>query len=159
PTKGKQEVIAAIERSATKTPFDCMIRSIYITEKDAFLVPNIGGLIGSFKQYGSLNLNGFMPAFVSDTDDWKKDYGRIFPFYQNMLIKKVKKVKKSLLYSYKLRSFFQYPYKNYKKTKPFVLTTEELATIFHFPSGMVSQTPTLQRVGSKKSEAPANLPI
>ncbi|MEI8123666.1 MAG: hypothetical protein WCG60_00640, partial [bacterium] len=29
PTKGQMEVISAIERSATKMPFDCMIRSVY----------------------------------------------------------------------------------------------------------------------------------
>jgi hypothetical protein len=51
------------------------------------------------------------------------------------------------------------PYKNYGGDKPFILTTEELATVFHFPSGLVSQTPTLKRVGSKKSEAPSNLPV
>ena len=159
PTKGELAVIAALERSSTKTAFECMIRSIYITEKNSFVASNIGGLIGCFKQYGSNDLNGFKPGTISDAKDDKKDIGRIFPFYQRKLDKSVASIKKNLLYAYKLRSFFQFPYKNYKKQKPFILTTEELATIFHFPSGMVSQTPTLQRVGSKKSEAPSNLPI
>lgn len=159
PTKGQLEVIAALERSATKTAYDCMIRSIYLPEKAAFQPANIGGLIGCFKQYGSANLNGFKPGLLSDAADAKKDWGRIFPFYQRKLDAEVLKIKKDLFHAYKLRSFFQLPFKNYKKTKPFVLTTEELATIFHFPSGMVSQTPTLQRVASKKSEAPSNLPI
>jgi len=159
PTKGQQAVIAALERSATKTPYDCMIRSIYIPEKNSFVPINIAGMIGSLKQYGSVNLNGFKPGLLSDVADWKKDWGRIFPFYQKMLDSDIASTKKNLLYAYKMRSFFQYPYKNYGKNKPFVLTTEELATIFHFPSGIVSQTPTLQRVGSKKSEAPSNLPI
>jgi hypothetical protein len=136
-----------------------MVRSLYIAEKSAFQPANIGGMVGSFKQYGSLNLNGFKPGTISDSKDEQKDIGRIFPFYQRKLEKKVLSIKKNLLHAYKLRSFFQWPYKNYKKQKPFVLTTEELATIFHFPSNMVSQTPTLQRVGSKKSEAPSNLPI
>ena len=39
------------------------------------------------------------------------------------------------------------------------LNIDEVATIFHFPGGVVAQTPTLKRVGSKKSEAPSNLPI
>ncbi len=38
------------------------------------------------------------------------------------------------------------------------MTTEELATIFHIP-GKVASTPTLARIPSKRSEAPANLPI
>ena len=159
PTKGQQEVIAALERSATKTPYDCMIRSLYITEKKSFVPINIGAMIGSLKQYGSANLNGFRPQVTTDVADWKKDYGRMFDFYQKKLNEDIADTKKDLLYAYKLRSYFQRPYKNYGDTKPFVLTTEELATIFHFPSGIVSQTPTLKRVGSKKSEAPSNLPI
>jgi hypothetical protein len=38
------------------------------------------------------------------------------------------------------------------------MTTEELATIYHFP-GDVSKTPTLSRITAKKAEPPANLPI
>lgn len=167
PTKGQQAVIAALERSYTKTAYDCMIRGIYIPEKESFNGINIGAMIGSFKQYGSQDLNSFRPGILADVDDWRKDYGRIFPFYQKAIDNEIASIKKNLLYAYKLRSYFQWPYKNYhppylfgdKFTKPFVLTTEELATIFHFPSGLVSQTPTLQRVSSKKSEAPSNLPI
>jgi hypothetical protein len=40
---------------------------------------------------------------------------------------------------------------------PSVMTTEELATIYHFP-GKVATTPTLGRIPSKRAEAPANLP-
>ncbi len=159
PTKGQQEVIAAIERSATKTRYDCMIRGIYIPEKDSFFAGNIGGLIGSLKQFGSGNLNGFKPGTLSDVSDTRKDWARIIPFFKKINDEEIEDTKRDLLYAYKLRSFFQWPYKNYSESKPFILTTEELATIFHFPSGMVSQTPTLQRVGSKKSEAPSNLPI
>lgn len=159
PTKGQLAVIAALERSATKPAFDCMIRSVYIAEKTAFTPINIGGLVGGLKQYGSNDLNGFKPQVTTDASDLYHDITRIFPFLNEGKNKEINKLKKDLLYAYKLRSYFQPPFKNYKKTKPFVLTTEELATIFHFPSGMVSQTPTLQRVGSKKSEAPSNLPI
>ena len=159
PTKGQQEVISALERSATKTPYDCMIRSLYIAEKASFTPINIGGLIGGLKQYGSANLNGFKPAITADVSGSYHDWARILPFLEKGKNEKISRIKKDLLHAYKLRSYFQWPYKNYGKTKPFVLTTEELATIFHFPSGMVSQTPTLKRVGSKKSEAPSNLPV
>jgi hypothetical protein len=158
PTKGQQERIAALERSATKTPFECMIRGIYIANKDIFSPANISGLIGTTKQYSSLDLNGFKPGLKSDVSDLRKDWARIIPFYKDHNDKEIDAIKKDLFHAYKLRSFFQWPYKYYGG-RPFILTTEELATIFHFPSGLVSQTPTLQRVGSKKSEAPSNLPI
>jgi hypothetical protein len=158
PTKGQNERIAALERSATKTPFDCMIRSIYLAEKDAFNPVNISAMLGCMKQYGSLNLNGFKLKALTDVSDERKDLTRILPFLKPFNNKKIREYKLEMFHAYKLRSFFQHPYKNYRAT-PFVLTTEELATIFHFPSGLVSQTPTLRRVGSKKSEAPSNLPI
>jgi len=159
PTKGQIAVISALERSSTKTPFECMIRSIYITEKDAFFPPNIGGLVAGVKQYASADLNGFRPDTVTEGDPIPRDFARVFPFYNKILEKNVLERKRDLLYAYKLRSYFQHPYKHYGRSRPFILTTEELATIFHFPSGMVSQTPTLQRVPSKKSEAPSNLPV
>lgn len=159
PTKGQTERITALERSATKTAFECMMRSIYICEKDAFVPTNIGGLVAGVKQYSSTNLNGFIPTVVTEGSAFQRDLASILPFYKRKLEKDINEMRKDLLHAYKLRSFFQHPYKHYGEAKPFILTTEELATIWHFPSGMVSQTPTLERVGSKKSEAPSNLPI
>jgi hypothetical protein len=160
PTKGQQEIIAALERNSNKTPFDCMIRGLYIAESGSFTPINIGGLIGGFRQFSSQNLNGFKPGYKTDMSDEYKDVVRLlFPFWTGHMNKKIAKRKKKIFHAYKLRSFFQWPYKNLGDKPPFVLTTEELATIFHFPSGIVSQTPTLNRVPSKKSEAPANLPI
>jgi hypothetical protein len=44
------------------------------------------------------------------------------------------------------------------KSPHFVLNTEELATMFHFPGG-VAATPTFNRIESRKAEAPTNLPV
>ena len=159
PTKGQNERIASIERTATKTAFECMIRAIYIAEKDSFNPINIAGLMGGLKQYNSGSLNGFKPGTNAKVSDLRSDLAVIFPFIKSKNEIKVYNIKKNMFYAYKLRSYFQWPYKRYGGKKPFILSTEELATIFHFPSGMVSQTPTLKRVGSKKSEAPSNLPI
>jgi len=174
PTKGQTEIITALERNAAKSPFDCMIRSVYIAEEKSVNRSNVSGLSGAWKHFRALNMNGFRTIYPS-VEDWQKDVARVFPFLQKGLVRKETRIKKDIFYAYKLRSFFQWPYKNFGKTvpvlqfwdtegieksmKPFILSTEELATIFHFPSGMVSQTPTLERVPSKKSEAPANLPI
>ena len=39
-----------------------------------------------------------------------------------------------------------------------ILNTEELATIYHFPTTFV-EAPALQRLGSRRGEPPAELPI
>ena len=159
PTKGQNEQIAALERCKGKLSYDCMIRNIYIAEKAAFNPANISGLTGCLRQYGSNLLNRFGTSYNTGTSDEWNDVLTIFPFLKAMEARKVSRKKKEVLHAYKLRSFFEWPYKRLGNVKPFVLTTEELATIFHFPGNIVSQTPTLTRVPSKKSEAPANLPI
>ena len=150
PSKGEADIIAALERSVSKLPFDVGIRSLYIADKDKFDPTNKGGILGSLKQYGSLNLNGFKPAgWFTDLDyPWQE-------WFNNP-----EKLKPKILTEYKMRRYFYSPFrdKKYHVSKPFVLNTEELATIYHFP-GAVAGTPTLGRIPSLKSKAPANLPI
>lgn len=147
PTKGEEEVITALERSLNKLPFEVAIRGLYIAKPEAFNPVGIAGLIGSFRQYGSPNLNGFKPGKNTDFD---------YP-WQDFLRKRRNKKEKKMLDAYKRRSFFHVPYRHHTQ-KPFILNTEELATIFHFP-GSVATTPTIQKTMSKKAEPPPNLPI
>jgi hypothetical protein len=148
-SKGEKEAVDAIEKNLSKIPFDCGIRAIYVAKAEAFRSTTIAGLSGSFRQYGAQNLNGFKPSKVP---------GMKYP-WQDRSGKKVLKQKKGLFAKYRARSFF---YEEYiptgYKDDPFVMTTEELATIYHFP-GDVSRTPTLSRVVAKKVEPPSNLPI
>lgn len=146
-SEGQKLVVSAIERNAGKTAYDTAIRATYFAEKDVFNPTNIGGLLGSFMQFNSNNLNGFKVG---------KGAGYDYP-WQDLFGKKKMANEKALLEAYKRRSYFSPPFR-YMFGKPFILTTEELATIFHFP-GQVAGTPTLSRIPSKKSEAPANLPI
>lgn len=146
-SKGEQDVIAAIERTTGKTAFDTMIRAAYIAEKEVFNGANIGGLIGSFMQFNSNALNSFGIGFGAGFEyPWQDPFGTR-KVYNEL----------ALLEAYKRRSYFSPPFR-YFGNRPFILTTEELATIFHFP-GEVAATPTLSRIPSKKAEAPANLPI
>jgi len=144
PTKGQSDTMAAIERSINKLGFNTGIRGIYIAEINAYKPQNIPGIITSMKHYSSNNLNGFDVARETDFDYPRQDYKRIRENYEG----------RRKLEAYRKRSWFHPPYRN----KPFVLNTEELATIFHFP-GSVAQTPGLQRIPSKRSDAPVNLPI
>ena len=41
----------------------------------------------------------------------------------------------------------------------FILNTEELATLYHFPSRMAAPAPGVPRVEAKKGEAPSGLPM
>lgn len=160
PTKGQMEVINSIERSVSKVPFDCMVRGLYFADKDKMNAYNISGLIGCMRQYSSNTLNGFKPGITTSTNDLQKDLIKFLPWiFKNKIEGEIEASKQDLVKAFRLRSYFQVPFKFWGSRPAFVLNTEELSTIFHFPSSIVSQTPTLTRVPSKKSEAPSNLPI
>lgn len=144
---GERDIVESIERAMSKLGYDVGIRTVYIAKQGSFVGTNIPGIIGSFKQFNTEHLNGFKikagswsTAFGSPWQDFKKTR-------ENGMIE-------GLLETYKRRMYFYSPYKD----KPLVMNSEELATIFHFP-GQVAATPTLARIPSKKSQAPANLPI
>ncbi len=133
-TKGEGEIIAALERSVSKRGFDTGIRAVYFAPKDIFNITNVGGIISGLTHFNSNTLNGFKPAAFLDLD-WQKN--REFDAYKN-------------------RGYFW----NEFKRKTFVLNTEELATIYHFPSsGGEFATSPFERIGSKKAEGPSNLPV
>ena len=147
-TKTQNENIADIERNMAKTGLDCGVRVLYLAEKDRFNPGQISSMMGAFKQFNSEELNGFKPARTTSLDyPWDK-------IDESMNDFRVGKMRRKMFNSYRLRSYFYPPYER----KPFILTTEELATIFRFPSA-IAETPTLKRIESKKSEPPANLPI
>jgi len=147
PTKGQIEQIASIERSIGKFPFETMIRGFFFWDPDAFDSSGITGLIGSVRQYSSNFFNGLKLGKFTDYDYWWLNIKRV----------RRNRLERHFLDAYKRRSFFFPPYKHYGN-RPFILTTEELATIYHFPGG-VAATPTFARILSKKAEPPTDLPI
>lgn len=143
-TKIEQETITAIERSLDKPAFDVGIRTLYLAKKENFKGEHIAGLIGFMRPYSSNNLNGFKIGHETDFDNpWEDISG------DKTLFKK-----RHMLHAYVDRGYFYPPHKGHY----YVLTAEELATIYHFP-GRVSTTPTFKRIESKKSEPPVNLPV
>jgi hypothetical protein len=147
-TKGETDTIAALERSISKIGFDVGIRAVYFAPKDIFVSGNVAGIIGGFRNYNSNNLNGFKPLSHPEGEY------KYFPFVKRSA-QKINREKKKLLDAYKNRGYF---YNEFKKPY-FVLNTEELATIYHFPAGGLETSPSFARIGSKKSEAPSNLPV
>ena len=147
-TKAQDDTIKAMERNSAKLAFDTMMRVVYVAPKEIYVRTRGVGIIGSMRQFGSKTLNGIRPhKFIP---------GIVYPWEDFLdIIRRYRQ--RTLLEAYKRRSVFNVPFKHVFG-KPYVLTTEELATIFHFPGATVT-TPTLTRVPSKKAEAPSNLPV
>ncbi len=146
PTKGQTETIAAIERNVSKLAFDVGIRGIYVAEPGAFDPINITGLISLWKPFNSENMNGIKGAhFGMEFSDYPWEFG-------NERRKDI--FRRHIVEAYRRRQYFHDPF---KMPDPMVMSTEELATIFHIPSASVA-TPSIARITSATSEAPSNLP-
>ncbi|HRZ30461.1 MAG TPA: hypothetical protein P5274_02220 [Candidatus Paceibacterota bacterium] len=142
-TETERDVVTAVQRNLGKIGFDVGIRAVYAAREG--VKPAVGvGLNSAFQQFGSDHLNSFKNKHLTGYDNpWQDPFGwrtqkqkiRNFQYYCN-------------------RSYFYPP----AGKVPFGLTTEEIATIYHFP-GSVATTPSLSRIPSKRGEPPENLPI
>lgn len=144
----ERETVKAIERSIGKNAFNVAIRSMYIGTKEAYNPgERIGALITGWRAYDDANRNSIGVR-------WRTDFN--WNWWQDPSGKKKWAMKEQEFFEYKTRSYTpQVP--DHHVDAPKVMTTEELATIFHFP-GKVAATPSLGRIPSKRGEAPPNLP-
>jgi len=142
---GDRLVAEAIENKISKLAFRVCIRFAYIAGRDNFNRANMAAINGAFKQFNTLDLNAFKGNKKAGTS---ADQPRIIPFIKNRreFIRKIAFVDRYV--NRKLS----------KNKKDFILNTEELATIYHYPI-LVVEAPTMRRVEAKKSEPPVSLPI
>lgn len=124
---GQELTLKTIENKLSKIGFETKIRLTTIAHSKEAAETKLSGLISSFKQYATANVN----SFQSDPESPSPD----------ILVKQ-----------YQERTFPEREAGNY------ILTTEELASIYHLPNISV-QTPTISWTGAKKGEPPLNLPI
>lgn len=144
-TEDERDKIKSIERSLSKSAFDVAIRGMYIAKSDiANPGERIGPLIAGWRSYDDLNRNAIGVRWRTDFD-WN--------WWQDPRGRRKEALKKQELQEYKMRAYMS----KGDGDKHKVMTTEELATIFHLP-GRVATTPTLARIPSKRAEAPSNLP-
>jgi hypothetical protein len=143
-TPGERDIVKAIEDKIAKFGFVTFIRFLYLGKKDVFLKPKARIPYGFFKSVSSEALNGLKPL--------KETMPKVQWFFK----KARTYVRKRVLFRRYSRRFSTYfP----KPGGTFVLNTEELATLYHFPGWRVAPAPFVPRIEAKKGEAPAELPI
>lgn len=147
--EGDREAVTAISNKLNKQIFDTGIRILYVTKKenkDPGKPAGFPTMMRSF-EHGSQGrgLNGLKPMFY------------IGPFmypWQDFMGMRKAGLKKRLYEGYVSRQIFYPPTQDYW----IELNVEELATLWHLP-GKVNATPNLERMPSRRSGAPSNLPI
>ena len=148
-TPGEREVVAAIENKASKPGFDVFARFIFLGKRGSFNKGNLRLPFIYFSSYVTNNLNALYPLGKTIT---KIKYSWFLPL--NRLRDRRKYLRQRKLfrnYINRLEPFFP------RSDGTFILNTEELASLFHFPSWGVSPVPGVSRVRGK-TKAPPVLP-
>lgn len=138
---GEKEVLKALQANLGKQMFKVRMRLVYLGRRDNFSKAiGVTPIMGAIKQFSDQNLNGFKP------NDDSKTYASYVMENQRLRYRQ-------------RRIFRRYITRDGDpgETK-FILSSEELATVFHLPD-MSVVAPTLARVSAKRGSAPTNLPI
>lgn len=145
-TPGEREVVTAIENKIAKLGFNCSVRGMYLGRRDVFFGPNKALPISYMAQFQSRNLNSIIPWRPTMTKIQAPDF-----FQKRRLYLR----KRDLYIRYVTRENPFVPYNG----GTMLLTTEELATLFHFPGITVAPSPYLERLDMKKAAPPMTLPV
>jgi hypothetical protein len=147
---GEKDVLTAVELKMTKPIFNTHIRFIYMGKKDVWFKANFRLAFSYFSQYATANLNVLYPDGRTLTKIHKHWF---FPYnYFRPRRTYLRRRKLFRHYVERITPFFP------RSGGTFVLNTEEVASLFHFPSWLVSPVPGVPRVEAKKG-APPNLPV
>lgn len=132
---GEGVIVEAIEEKISKLGFECKIRLMYVARKEVFHQGRgVAALLGVFNQFSTLNLNRFKS--VSAISSKKKEANAS---------------KNHFLHAFARRLSEGHEH-------PFVLNTEEIATLYHLPVEMV-KAPLVQKSDAKRAPPPFSLPV
>ena len=138
-TPGAMDAVKAIERKMSKTCFEVKVRHLYVARKESYdKVHGVPSFWGAMRSFSAPSLNGLRPNGKIST--------QIEHFRVNA---RTTERRRKLLGAYRERSY-------YRGAGWLIMSTEELATLWHFPLVTV-KTPMLRRAGARKGEAPAEL--
>jgi len=138
-SSGERAVIDAIDEKLKRPGFETDIRYIYAAKRSAFNKAKANAqFFAYFTQFGSDLMNSIRPDSRTKTSAYY-----FFPDAR----KKVKK--RAILRKYKDRTL---------DFKSYIMTSDELATLYHFPTKEVRGS-LVPKVEAKKGKPPATLPI
>ncbi len=151
-TPGEREVVESIERKRKKQSFSCHIRYIYLAKKENLNMARIKIPMSYFNLFNTQQL-GFMIPWGKTITKIKQNWWDFFWFLEKRLYVR----KRDMFRNYVRRIPSFYPRSD--KDATFVLGSDELATLYHFPSRTTVPPSAIPRVESRKKEPPHDLPV
>lgn len=158
-TPGEELALKAIEHNIAKPGFQTSIRYVYLAESTKYNKNTPWyGVLGAFNQYSSKAHNSFKHNAVVRTAVLWFHWPYFFPSWRQWY-------RRQKIYSlFRKRTMRESAFLTQIFTKAtispshMILNTEELATIYHYPSNIVLTAPSIQRIESRKVGPPAQLP-
>lgn len=136
---GDQEKMEAIDKKTQKLAFETVIRWVYIDRKERLDTARTRGITAWARQFTDENLNSIKPHIPTYTVLARQPFKK----------RKIWFKKRRIYNNYLIRWFPE---------KFSIMNTEELASMYHFPSATV-KAPGLNRIEAKKGTPPSSLPI
>ncbi|MEZ4180461.1 MAG: hypothetical protein R3B41_03065 [Candidatus Doudnabacteria bacterium] len=142
-----KDQINSLRRKLGRPGFYTKIRVLHMGKKGSFHKDFKKLVLSPFRIYGSASFNIFKPTFAT-----KKDW-MISPSLEKPYIEHWRRKRYAEIFAgYKKRS-------TWIGSAKYILNTEELATLFHFPiTQAISKTP-ISAIDMKKVQPPIDLPI
>jgi len=135
----ERTIVEAIGTKIAKLGWETKFRYAYIAKKDLFDSSRNAAVIGALQQFNSLDLNSF------------KSNGKVKTSADYFFVeRRVNARRRRLMWRYRVRSEHG--------TTPYILNTEELASIYHFPV-LTVKAPLVKKSEAKRGEPPASLPL
>lgn len=147
-TPGEREIITEVDSKMKKPVFRTTIRGVYVARRESWHAPHRVLLRGYMSHFATINLNHF--RFQGAT----RPRVHFFMRKRRVFLRARKMFRMTAL-----RFTPKFPLRMSDDLNP-ILNTEEMATLYHFPtrvSGMAG--PTMNKVESKKAGPPPNLPV
>ena len=170
--------VKAMSAKTSKIGFETGIRAMYVARKEDYDMNNRRNIRLIFRQYDAPDSNGLIRINATQADAYSGIFG--------LSPEKTMVLANRMLHEYRERGFFHLPLRHHLFSKhalqwpfekiisfqvfispfflpyfhpeTFILNTEEIATLWHFP-GQILKVPTLERIESKEAAPPPNLPI
>jgi hypothetical protein len=137
-TPGEKNILEAVQMKASKLGMRCKVRMVYAGKRSVFNKGRISGIRGAMSQFTSLDMNGL------------KTYGAVTPKTDYPWQRWAAPTKlMAVIRNYRNRSG--------KGATAYILNTEELATLYHFPYVHV-KAPLVKKTEAKRGEPPTALP-
>lgn len=151
-TPGERELLGLVEAKTSKLGFNCSMRFIYLGNKEGFFKPRLRLALSHFGAFTTQDANGIVPYGQPIITKVRTSWFLPLNFFKE---RRLYLRKRNIFRKYKMRVGPFYPEEGGK----FILNTEELATLFHFPGKPSAPAPFVKRIEAKKGEAPSGLPI